>query len=323
MRPLPLLKLLKSVKNQSLYPNEILIIDGSTDNKTEALLVENNFNNLRYFKVGDKERGLTKQRNYGISKVSSQIEVICFLDDDTTLDIKYFDEIIKTYKTKESAIAVGGYIINETKWYKKEDRSNFDEFTYDGLTRKLGKRYVIRKQLMLLPDVAPGFTPSFSHGYPISFLPPTSKTYQVESFMGCSMSFKRDLFHKISFSTYFEGYGLYEDLEFCLRAAKYGKLYVNTVARLNHFHDESGRPNQFKYGKMVVRNGWYIWRIKDANPSFKARIKWNATSFLLTLIRFTNVLTKNSVSRKMAFTESMGRVVGWFSVIFNSPQIKL
>ncbi len=31
MRPVVLLKLLKSVKSQSLYPDEILIIDGSPD----------------------------------------------------------------------------------------------------------------------------------------------------------------------------------------------------------------------------------------------------------------------------------------------------
>jgi len=38
MRDKPLLKLLNSVKRQTRYPNEILIIDGSTDNKTQLLL---------------------------------------------------------------------------------------------------------------------------------------------------------------------------------------------------------------------------------------------------------------------------------------------
>jgi GT2 family glycosyltransferase len=88
------------------------------------------------------------------------------------------------------------------------------------------------------------------------------------------------------FSTYFEGYGLYEDADFTLRLSKIGKLYVNTNAQLGHFHDASGRPNKFLYGKMVVRNGWFVWRVKYPNPSFMARIKWNAIVLLLTFIRF-------------------------------------
>lgn len=38
MRPQPLLKLLESVREQTLYPNEILIIDGSTNEETGIVL---------------------------------------------------------------------------------------------------------------------------------------------------------------------------------------------------------------------------------------------------------------------------------------------
>jgi hypothetical protein len=58
-------------------------------------------------------------------------------------------------------------------------------------------------------------------------------------------------------STYFEGYGLYEDADFLLcELPKRGKLYLIRPAKLNHYHDASGRPNQYNYGKMVVRNGF-------------------------------------------------------------------
>ena len=137
--------------------------------------------------------------------------------------------------------------------------------------------------------------------------------------MGGVSSYKKAIFDTLSFSANFEGYGLYEDADFSLRIAKLGKLYVNTNARLSHHHDASGRPNKFKYGKMVVRNGWYVWRVKYSNPSFKSRIKWNLTVLLLTTIRFLNVLTTNH--RKEAFTEALGRIVGWLSLLFNKPKI--
>jgi hypothetical protein len=36
------------------------------------------FDNLKYFKVLENERGLTRQRNYGVERVGEQIEVVCF-----------------------------------------------------------------------------------------------------------------------------------------------------------------------------------------------------------------------------------------------------
>ena len=95
-RAKPLATLLESVKEQTLYPHEILIIDGSPDNATKEMLQQNSFQKLQYFQVTPKERGLTKQRNYGIVKVNATSEVVCFLDDDTVLEPTYFEEIIKT-----------------------------------------------------------------------------------------------------------------------------------------------------------------------------------------------------------------------------------
>ncbi|OYX79861.1 MAG: glycosyl transferase family 2, partial [Flavobacteriales bacterium 32-34-25] len=74
MRPEPLLQLLQSVQKQSLYPNEILIIDGSLNQETATLLNQNSFLNLKYFAVTAENRGLTKQRNFGIAKVDESSE---------------------------------------------------------------------------------------------------------------------------------------------------------------------------------------------------------------------------------------------------------
>ena len=47
MRDEALLKLLKTVKTQSLYPNEILIVDGSVDDATKTMLQHNDFEHLK------------------------------------------------------------------------------------------------------------------------------------------------------------------------------------------------------------------------------------------------------------------------------------
>ncbi len=316
-RPGPLLTLLGSVVKQSLFPYQILIIDGSKNDETRKELEVNSFKNLEYFKVGENNRGLTKQRNFGIERVATSSEIVCFLDDDIVLTPTYFQNLLDTYQKFPDAVGVGGYIKNEVEWIKDKEVIKFDDFEYEGFTRKLGSRHLLRKKLGLQPDVPPGYMPDFSNGYAIGFLPPTGKNYKVESFMGGVASYRKGIFDKINFSSYFEGYGLYEDMDFCLRASKLGQLYVNTSAKLYHHHNESGRPNQFKYGKMVLRNGWYVWRVKYPSPGLKSKIKWHATAFLLTLVRFSNVLTTSQ--RKKAFTESLGRVAGWWSLLINKP----
>ncbi len=321
-RPRALLTLLKSVKQQTLYPNEILIIDGSPDDETNQMLLENSFANLIYYKVEEKDRGLTKQRNFGIEKANISSEVIFFLEDDTILDKNYFEQLLLTYVSNPSALGVGGYITNEVKWEYVGDayQPKLNEFYFDGYKRIDGTRFVWRKKLGLDTNLPPGYLPEFSNGRSVGFLPPTGKTYKVEQLMGGVSSFKKEIFSKHKFSTYFEGYGLYEDADFTLRVSKTGQLYLNTNAKLEHHHDAAGRPNQYSYGKMVVRNGWYIWRVKFAKPSFQARFKWNAIVILLTAIRFSNTFT--TPKKKEAFTETIGRIVGWFSLFLNKPKLK-
>jgi GT2 family glycosyltransferase len=314
-----LFNLLESVKQQILYPTEILIVDGSPDEFTQEMLQQNNFDNLIYFKVAPEERGLTKQRNYGIARVALQSEIVCFLDDDTILDPNYFQEIIKSYYLFPEASGIGGYIKNDAEWVEvgSDYKPNLFSFYFDGFKRDDGNRFVVRKIMGLDSDCPPGFMPEFSHGRGVGFLPPSNKIYLVEMLMGGVSSFKKSVFKDYEFSTYFEGYGLYEDADFSLRLSKAGKLYLNTAAQLSHFHDESGRPNQYLYGKMVVRNGWYVWRTKHPNPCFKAKVKWHLITILLTFIRFLNTITTSK--RRESFTESIGRIVGWFSLLVSKP----
>jgi len=311
--------LLDSVKTQTLYPTEILIIDGSPDSETELMLHERNYKQLTYIKVENDQIGLTKQRNVGISNVSSSSKVICFLDDDIILENGYFEELLNTYQLYPDALAVSGYITNEVQWENSDRFPNSKEYKYDGFIRIEGSRFRLRRFLGLIDDTPPGFMPTFSNGRPVSFLPPTGKVYHVEQIMGGVSSYKTEVFSELSFSTYFEGYGLYEDADFSLRLAKKGKLYVNTLARLAHYHDTSGRPNKFQYGKMVVRNGWYVWRVKYPSPKLVARLKWNLIVWLQILLRIVNIF--NTSKKREAFTEALGRIYGWFSIIFNKPKV--
>lgn len=321
MRPDSLIKLLNSVKQQTLYPNEILIIDGSITNETEGIIAQYSFDNLRYFLVSEENRGLTRQRNYGLSKLSTYSEVVCFLDDDTVLKSNYFEEIIKTYKSDDSIIGVGGIAINENKWIKKVSGVKYGKFKFyelDGFVHPEGIRNIARNRLGLQSDLPPGKMPQFSNSRTCGF-PLNGKVYEVDLLIGMSFSFRKIVYDSIQFSTYFEGYGLYEDADYSIRALQFGKNVITTNAQLYHYHDQLGRPNKYQYGKMILRNGWYVWRLKYSKPSFTSRLKWNAIAWLLIIIRFSNIFTSNK--RREAFTETAGRIIGWLSLCFSKPTI--
>lgn len=320
MRPKALLQLLQSVAEQTVAPTEIIIVDGSLNDHTQQALQQNELKQLRYFMVSAQDRGLTKQRNYGIARVSAGIEVVCFLDDDVVLKNDYFGAILEAFNSNSTIVGVGGVAINENKWSLINHNRKYNKYKfyeYDGYVYPEASRQVLRNRLGLASDVGPSKMPLFSHGRSCGF-PLTGKVYEVDLLIGMAMSFRIDVVQNIKFSTYFEGYGLYEDADFSLRAQQFGKNVMASNAQLFHYHDAAGRPNQYHYGKMVVRNGWYVWRVKNPNPTFLHRYKWNALTLLLTLIRYMNVLTTSK--RKEALTEAIGRTVGWWSLLINKPK---
>ncbi|ARV05511.1 glycosyl transferase family 2 [Polaribacter sp. SA4-10] len=321
MRPLALLTLLESVSIQTLYPNEILIIDGSNNNETKKVLKHNVFKNLIYHQVIEQNRGLTKQRNFGIEQIDKNTEVVCFLDDDTVLEQDYFKNLVDVFKSDDNITGVGGIATNENNWIKnKRDYYPSKKYiTIDGYHLKLGQRHVLRNYLRIGSNELPGVMPEFSNGLSCGY-PLTGKYYEVDLLIGMSMSFRRRIVDNIKFSTYFEGYGLYEDADYSLRALKYGKNVLATNVLLAHHHDAAGRPNKLKYGKMVTRNGWYVWRVKYKKPTLVAITKWYAIALVLISLRFVNVFTTHK--RREAFTEALGRCYGVLSLIFNKPKIE-
>lgn len=315
-------RLLDSVQLQNVYPDEILIVDGSSDEETAEMIALKSYKNVSYFKVDATQRGLTKQRNFGISKVAKSSEIVCFLDDDTVLESNYFEEILLSFQNIK-VIGVGGVAINENRWQIKKSDTKYDKYRYfefENYVYPEALRNVLRNYLKLQSNLGPYKMPNFSHGRTCGF-PLTGKTYEVDLLIGMSFSFRKSVFENIKFDAYFEGYGLYEDADFSLRAQNFGLNVINTNARLSHFHDSAGRPNLYNYGKMVVRNGWYVWRVKNPNPRFKDRFKWHAITLLLTLVRMTNV--GSSQKKYEALSESLGRITGWFSLIFNKPKYKV
>ena len=101
---------------ESLREKDILLfLSQLLNQETKEVLEQNPFQNLNYFLVSEEDRGLTRQRNYGISRAGKEIDVVCFLDDDTVLELDYFEQLLKTFEIHPEALGVGGYIQSAIK----------------------------------------------------------------------------------------------------------------------------------------------------------------------------------------------------------------
>ena len=322
MRPQPTLSLLHSILPQTCKPKQVLIIDGSHDTETTSIIHPiTTLLPIEYIKVNDANRGLTKQRNIGINQLSSASEIVFFLDDDVILEHDFFEQMLTAFKDP-TVIGCDGFITNECYWKRNQTNQSIPKFSQqlDGFQLKLSTRDRFRAVFGLFPLlVQPGNIPLYGHGK--SSLPPTGKQYEVDHIMGGITAYRKTIFNHIQFSTFFEGYGLYEDFDFSVRANRFGRLLTNTAAKLSHHHADSGRPHTYTFGKMVVRNGWYVWRLKYPKPGTQNTLKWHIITLLLAFFRLSNVLTTNSLKRKQAWGDFCGRIVAWVELLLFKPPL--
>ncbi len=319
-RPIPVSHLLNSLEQQFRMPDETLIIDASPDQETaevvESFQKRNGLPGLHYFNVPPEQRGLTRQRNYGVARVSG--EIVAFLDDDTIPEPQYFAELLACFARHPQAAGISGYITNEVQWQRGGTTQDaaLKVFNWGEWTRRESQRNQLRKLFKLDSPLPPGWMPACGHGRASSY-PPDGQDYQVEYLMGGVSAWRRDVFAHHRFSHFFEGYGLYEDLDFCLRVARQAPLFLCTRARIAHYHAAAGRPNQFHYGLMVVRNGWFVWRRRWPQPVLKDKFKWWAVTMLLTLCRLGDAI--RGPQRQAALTEMFGRLWGAARLLWDAP----
>jgi GT2 family glycosyltransferase len=307
-RPAAVRRLLEALRSQTRPPDEVLVVDASppAETGTGAVVSEARLPGLVYHRVPQEERGLTRQRNWGIAR--AQGDVIAFLDDDTVPEPDYFAEVLAGFERHPDAVGVGGYIANEVEWRPAAQGGGLGVFRRGSWERREDYRWRLRRLLRLESPFPAGWMPPSGHPRATGFVPPDGEDHRVEFFMGGAAAWTRGLLERVRFSPWFEGYGLYEDLDFCLRAGREGSLWLCTRARLAHLHDAPGRPNRFRYGEMVVRNGWRVWRLRWPGPAWPDRGRWWATTGLLALCRLGDAV--RGPDRGAAFTEALGRLWG-------------
>jgi GT2 family glycosyltransferase len=237
-------RLIPSFAGQRLKPCRFIVIDASPDDATERVFrsspdTEKLACCFQYFRVSGGLKGLTRQRNFGLRWVDT--DLVAFFDDDVLLDPECLGEMERVHRAKGAeVVGVGAYIENG----------------YTPPTRL----WRVRRLLRIVPNLAPGSYTRSGMSVPWSFLPPTNQVVEGEWLIGCSMMWRTSVAREFGFREAFPGYAQGEDLDFSRRVRSRGKLVLAGAARLQHFHDQSGRPNFYKLGYMAIYNRFQIHR---------------------------------------------------------------
>jgi GT2 family glycosyltransferase len=178
-------------------------------------------------------KGLTKQRNQGISKVADSIKYVCFLDDDMELHQEYFYEVERVFESDKKIVGFSGGLIA------------------NGNIVRTAARKMLESNC-----IHPGM-PFFGF-YPKKW----------PGFYGCNMNIRRDLLEIEQFDENLPLSAIGEDCEMGFRLSRYG--YVGGSGRCSavHLSTRSGRISEVGVGYAQVINYLYFANKNIGFPKF-------------------------------------------------------
>jgi len=244
-RPASLSRLLSSVLEQSRLPDDLIVVDASPDGATEAVANDHPVGprlgeGWRYFRVGEPLRGLTRQRNFAVERVRT--DLVAFVDDDVVLRPGCLQALESVHRQGGPRVAgVAPVVENELA--------------------APSRLWRWRRRLGIVSTLEPGRYSRSGMSIPWGFLPASAGPElltQGDWLPGAAFMWKTALVRQVGFQERFAGYANGEDLEFSLRMRRLGALMVTGSARAVHLHEPAGRPTPYHYGSMTVENAYSI-----------------------------------------------------------------
>ena len=322
-RPKDIDRLLFNLNLQDRKPDEVIIVDASETNETN-LLVDSKIHAFAYpVSYYRHEKGLTRQRNYGISK--AKYEIIGFTDDDSLFEPDYFSRIMELYEkdTSKEIGGVAGFIIQVehsqiieidgrlNNVVKKEDFSDLmKEFFFKFPTLHRSKMRERIEKLLLMHSEEGTYCAGKGRFYCLRTLFRGQKT--VDFLQGIAF-YRKEVFDAVKYSEFFQGYGFGEDVHFSLQVGKQYKLMVDGEAMSYHLHAPSGRPDIYWIGYMHARNHFYIFKNYEERNILNHFVFFYFFCLNAILDVLPAIIGKNSLYRIRMFVGRINGVIHEFS----------
>jgi len=207
------LNTLRSIGNQSVLVDEVIVVDQTPDRLDDLLLAG-------VFEVSSASpkliychapwlSGLTAARNFGVKQARGKI--IQFLDDDVVLEKEYFLRLLQEFNNVDVG-GVAGLVIEPNR------KASFLKKTFFRLFF-IGPFRQIREEVYLYPLAA---------------------SIKTNTLPGVS-AYRRNVFELFHFDEQLVGPCMGEDLDFSYRVGKSWKLIIQPNAHIYHFPSTTAR----------------------------------------------------------------------------------
>jgi GT2 family glycosyltransferase len=225
-RPQVLHETVVAIGRQTVSP--IAIILSLCD--AQSLLSETS--RLPTVKIVQCQRGLTRQRNVGLSAVPSAAEYVLFLDDDMELAPNYVASMERLFDGRSDLAVASGM------------------FAMDGL--RVGHP-LTREEAMMA----------------IKRQPFEQRIEPAEGISGCNIFVRRPVAEKVRFDERLPLSGWLEDFDFSVRCRPHGMVVWNLDTCVAHLGiQRASRERGFQVGYAQVANSYYLCQ-KGVIPSFR------------------------------------------------------
>ena len=282
-RPTDLRKMLQSLSDQSIQPEQIVIVDASVK-PVEKITAEFHQLNIKY--IRHPWPSASRQRNIGIKAVDPDIELIGFLDDDIVFEPGSMEKMFEFWRRAPKEL--GGASFN----LKNFQTTSGTKLKQSIIVQRLG--IYSKEKGVVMPSGWHTLTGTVSKTTFVQWLPSTASIW------------RKNIFEKFRFDEYFDGYSYLEDLDFSFSVSKKYRLSVVAEAGFYHYPSPFGRISHYRFGKIEVANRLYF--VKKHNLSVP---RCYLGLFLRLLMSLGYVLTGEG-------KEYLHRVVGNCAGLFQS-----
>lgn len=243
-RPASLIRCLESLREQLGASDELVVVDASAGAASEDAIRGSDIApsmvaSFRYFRVTGRYRGLTRQKNFALARVTR--DLVAFFDDDIVLLPDCLNELERVHRELKDEVAGVAALIQGARTTPN---------VYWRLRRRLGA----------VSELRPGAYSRSGFSIPWEFLRGDEDLVDGDYLPGGTTMWRTRLARRVGFYEGFDGYAKGEDVEFSLRARTGGRLVMACRARLLHLHEPTGRPDGSKMGYMAIRNRYLILR---------------------------------------------------------------
>ncbi|MBD2001065.1 glycosyltransferase family 2 protein [Leptolyngbya sp. FACHB-541] len=237
----PFARTLNSLAQQSAQPMEMIVVDGSQDDKTEQLCqqsVSGLETEIRYYRA--TALGAATQRNQAFAHVSQ--EFIWLMDDDILLEPECLTRLWNALQSDPLMGGVNAMITNQR--YLPPGRISRTLFQYlHGQAESTYAGKCIGPALNLLPED----DPDLPEIVPVEWLNTTCTLY------------RRVALPNPLFPSNFVGYSLMEDVTLSLTVGKQWKLANARTARIFHDSQPGDHKNShYVLAKMELLNRYFV-----------------------------------------------------------------